>query len=53
MHIFVLLNFEKVEIRQEYKEHCSAYFAAYNSVTNSANTAFSTGGPTKCNRGLQ
>jgi len=26
-----------VGIRQEHKEHCSAYFAAYNSVTNSAN----------------
>jgi len=23
-------------IKQEHKEHCSAYFAAYNSVTNSA-----------------
>jgi len=27
-------------IRQEHKEHCSAYFAAYNSVTNSANKGF-------------
>jgi len=27
----------KVGIRQEHKEHCSAYFAAYNSVTNSVN----------------
>jgi len=26
-----------VGIRQEHNEHCSAYFAAYNSVTNSAN----------------
>jgi len=26
-----------VGIRQEHKEHCSAYFAAHNSVTNSAN----------------
>jgi len=31
------MNFEKVEIRQEHKEHYSVYFAAYNSVTNSAN----------------
>jgi len=47
-----------VRIRQEHKEHCSAYFAAYNSVTNSANKGlehrlFQTGVPTKCNRGLQ
>jgi len=46
-----------VGIRQEHKEHCSTYFAAYNGVTNSANKGlehrlFQTGGPTKCNRGL-
>jgi len=34
------INFEKVGFRQEHKEHCSAYFAAYyNSVTNSTNKA--------------
>jgi len=26
------IYFEKVGIRQELKEHCSAYFAVYNSV---------------------
>jgi len=51
-------NFEKMGIRQEHKEHCSAYFAAYNSVTKSVNKRleyrfFQTGEPTKCNRGLQ
>jgi len=45
-----------VEIRQKHKEHCSAYFAACNSVTNSANKGlehrlFLTGEPTKCNEG--
>jgi len=47
-----------VGIRQEHKEHCSAYFAACNSITNSANKGlehrlFQTGKPTKCNQGLQ
>jgi len=31
------INFVKVGIRQVHKERCSAYFAAYNSVTNSVN----------------
>jgi len=50
----IYINFEKVGIRQEHKEHCSAYFASYNSVINSANNGlehrlFQTGGPTKYN----
>jgi len=34
------LNFEKVGIRQKHKEHCSAYFAVYNSVTKGQSTGF-------------
>jgi len=58
IYIYLYINFEKVGIRQEHKEHCSAYFAAYNSVTNCANKGlkhrlFQKSEPTKCNRGLQ
>jgi len=50
------INFEKVEIKQQHKEHCFAYyFSAYNSVTNSVNKRseyrlFQTGEPTKSNQ---
>jgi len=36
--IYIYINFKKVGIRQEHKEHCSAYFAAYNSVLTNKNT---------------